>query len=293
MSSMFDAFVDELQKTSELVGHITGIGASGKTTLLNKLKKKHPNLVTQDLDHFLDEIRANDPKMDKFTLGPILTKKVKAFLKENKNKPTLIGGTASRQADDIGIPAEKRWMLDTGPATAAWRKYRRPNERPWVGPVGERLDSVFSLPGKYLKNRRDIKKLKSRGYTPMSEDAIVSAIQERMKTAAADELSKLALAPSMTMPFPGTYNRALLAGTKTSTVRTGAERGRYKPGMTYEATSYKGQPLGVKVRVQTVETTPLSGVDAKTRVGTAQSIQGKHGTSLAEQVEVVRFQVVK
>ena len=107
-----------------------------------------------------------------------------------------------------------------------------------------------------------------------------------------DELDKLGLAPSMTMPFPGENNRSLRSGTKTSTVRVGSERGRYKPNMEYSATNYKGQPLGVRIRVQSIETVPLSGVDAVTRTGTAESIQRKHGTQLSEQVDVVRFVVL-
>jgi hypothetical protein len=107
-----------------------------------------------------------------------------------------------------------------------------------------------------------------------------------------DELQKLGLAPSNTIPFPGEYMRGLRAGTKNSTVRVGAERGRYSRGMTYEVTNMKGQPVGVKIRVLSVEKTLLSGVDQLTRVGTMEMIQRKHGTQPSEQVDVVRFEVV-
>jgi len=106
------------------------------------------------------------------------------------------------------------------------------------------------------------------------------------------ELQKIGAASSMSMPFPGESNKSLRAGTKTTTVRVGAERGRYSPGSTYAATNYKGQSLGMRVKVLAVEKTPLSGVDALTRVGKAAIIQREHGTSLAEQVDVVRFEVV-
>lgn len=103
---------------------------------------------------------------------------------------------------------------------------------------------------------------------------------------------KLGLAPANTMPFSSEYNRSLRAGTKNSTVRVGAERGRYQKGAEYAATSYTGQPLGVRLKILSVETVPLSGVDALTRVGTSESIQRKHGTRPNELVDVVRFEVL-
>lgn len=105
-------------------------------------------------------------------------------------------------------------------------------------------------------------------------------------------LKKLGLAPSNTIPFPGEYMRGLRAGTKNTTVRVGEERGRYMKGMTYEVTNMKGQPVGVRIKVTDVETMPLSGVDQRTRLGTMEMIQRKHGTQPNELVDVVRFEVL-
>ena len=93
------------------------------------------------------------------------------------------------------------------------------------------------------------------------------------------------------MPFPGRYRPALLRGTKNSTVRTGPEMGKYQPGMTYNATSYKGQPYGVRIKVNTVRKMPLTALDSVTRVGTANMVSRNRGLTSGAQVEVIKFQV--
>jgi hypothetical protein len=104
-------------------------------------------------------------------------------------------------------------------------------------------------------------------------------------------LRKLEKTAQMQMPFPGQYRESLQRGIKSSTVRVGAEMGKYVKGGVYQATNYKGQPYGVSVKVHSIEKMPMSALDAATRKGTTGMISRKFGMSPADPVEVIRFEV--
>ena len=104
-----------------------------------------------------------------------------------------------------------------------------------------------------------------------------------------DELEKL----SADMPFPSQYKRSLLRGTKNTTVRTSAEMGKYAPGMTYQATSYKGKPIGVNVKVNSINRVPASALAANTSNRSAKATIRKTGIQPSETVEIFRFNVVQ
>lgn len=103
------------------------------------------------------------------------------------------------------------------------------------------------------------------------------------------ELEKL----STDMPFPSQYRRSLLRGTKNTSVRTSAEMGKYQPGMTYQATNYKGAPIGVNIKVNSVSRIPASALAANTSNRSAKATIRKTGIQPSETVEVVRFNVVQ
>jgi len=173
-----------LKKISYVVGSIAGPSGSGKTTLLRQLQEKHPGLITKDTDAFHDAVRAEMPEFSHKVypeeyMGQVRGK-LHAFLEENQDRPVLLGGGMSKVVPTLGVPTENRWLLDTGPLVSAWRRYRRKNERPWVGPVGERLGKITEIPGDYLKNREGIKKIKERGYQAKSPAEIEKAVGEAL-----------------------------------------------------------------------------------------------------------------
>lgn len=104
-----------------------------------------------------------------------------------------------------------------------------------------------------------------------------------------DELEKL----SADMPFPSQYRRSLLRGTKSTSVRTSAEMGKYSPGMTYRAVSYKGQPIGVNIHVHSINRIPASALAANTNTRSAKATMRKTGVQPSEMVEIIRFNVVQ
>lgn len=198
------AFLDELckiaaeavsaEKKAELLGHITGPSGSGKTSLLRELQAKYPKLVTKDIDEFHDVMRDRYKALGKDVgneeYDEEVTGLIRAFLEERKKEPVLLGGGRAKAMPSLGINEDTKWLLNTGPLLSAWRRYRRPNERPWVGPVGERLGSVWSIPGNYLKNRRQIKKGLALGYKSTSREEIAKSVAEALDIVLARKMKR-------------------------------------------------------------------------------------------------------
>lgn len=178
---------DMREKKATLIGHIAGPAGSGKTHLLRQLQEKHPGLVAKDTDEFLDEIYARHPKMDREERHALHAQMSKEFLEKHKDKPVLFGGYGTKFADKIGVPENRRWMLNTSPLKSAWRATYRANERPWVGPIGKR-EHIWNVPGRYLNAIRSIKKIRARGYIPISREAIMRIVSAAMTKKASDVL---------------------------------------------------------------------------------------------------------
>ena len=88
----------------------------------------------------------------------------------------------------------------------------------------------------------------------------------------------------MDMFFPPQYKKSLLRGIKNVTVRTGAEREKYKVGKVYNAKSYAGRDWGVKVKILKVIPTSSEKLSEYISERSAKPFKGK--------VEVIRFKVV-
>jgi len=93
--------------------------------------------------------------------------------------------------------------------------------------------------------------------------------------------------------FPSQYKKALLSKTKNSTIRIGAEIGKYKVGKIYSAKSYTGRDWNIKIKILKIFPTTLgelSKFDIPKR--SIEATQKKEKISLSEKVELVQFEVV-
>jgi hypothetical protein len=93
--------------------------------------------------------------------------------------------------------------------------------------------------------------------------------------------------------FPSQYKKALLSKTKNSTIRIGAEMGKYKLGEIYSAKSYAGKRWNIKIKILKIFATQLGEL---LRLGVSrrsvEATQKKEKISLNEKVELIRFKVV-
>ena len=94
------------------------------------------------------------------------------------------------------------------------------------------------------------------------------------------------------MPFPSQYKKALLDGSKNTTIRTSEEVGKYVPGKIYAAKSYEGESLGVRIKVLKVISTSLDelnnfGIPAKDVEVVRDGVSEPNGL-----VELIRFELL-
>ena len=93
--------------------------------------------------------------------------------------------------------------------------------------------------------------------------------------------------------FPSQYKKALLSKTKNSTIRIGAEIGKYKVGKTYSAKSYAGRSWNIKIKILKIFPTTLGELpkfDIPQR--SIEATQKKEKISLNEKVELIQFEVL-
>jgi|TARA_B100001964_G_scaffold209819_1_gene243626 uncharacterized protein YqfB (UPF0267 family) len=93
--------------------------------------------------------------------------------------------------------------------------------------------------------------------------------------------------------FPSQYKKALLSKTKNSTIRIGAEIGKYKVGKIYSAKSYAGRNWNIKIKIleifpTTLDELPKFGIPKRS----IEAAQKKEKTSFNEKAELIRFEVV-
>lgn len=93
--------------------------------------------------------------------------------------------------------------------------------------------------------------------------------------------------------FPSQYKKTLLNKTKNSTIRIGAEIGKYKVGKIYFAQSYAGRSWNIKIKILKIFPTTL-GELSKFNIPnkSIKATQKKEKISLNEKIELIRFEVV-
>ncbi len=177
--------LEELVKRAEVLAHIAGPTASGKSTLLRRLKKEMPGLTTQDLDQFYFRARANlkdqlpasskDWSDDDWArLDALRRSKFDAWLGEHQAEPIVLGGHhLDDGAETLKIPGGEKLLLNTGPVTSAFRRYRRSQNNK----DESKRQSFTKLFGNWNEGRKDVAQLKGLGYQPLSADDIVARIQ--------------------------------------------------------------------------------------------------------------------
>jgi hypothetical protein len=177
--------LEGLVKVADVIGHIAGPTASGKSTLLRRLKNEMPGLTTQDLDQFYFRARANLKDQlpasskdwtddDRSRFNELKKGKFDAWLAEHQAEPIVFAGHhLDDGAETLKIPGGERWLLDTGPITSAFRRYRRSqNNRD-----ESKRQSFAQIPASWNEGRKNVSELKQRGYQPLNADEIVARIQ--------------------------------------------------------------------------------------------------------------------
>lgn len=107
-----------------------------------------------------------------------------------------------------------------------------------------------------------------------------------------DVFTLLSLEKFDIMPFPASYKQALLRGSKNMTLRTRSELGKYKEGMIYEAVTYSGKSLGVKVIIKEIIPTILKYLEEKGIPGRSVEALKKKGYGAGSRVDIVKFDTV-
>lgn len=189
--SQLTAFVKE----AVVIAHISGPPGSGKTTLLQELAKRHPGLVTKDLDEFSDEakkvLNLNKSTKDLTDAEATLKKETmqrltEEYLKKHENNQVVLGGLYNEKfwphTKWHGKPAaEEHFALNTGPLTSSWRRYKRSKKFPGHE---QSLGDVYK---NYWENKKDEQALHDLGYAARNPNDIATYVERRLqmkKTAA-------------------------------------------------------------------------------------------------------------
>ncbi|MEI7718437.1 MAG: hypothetical protein WCI72_01100 [archaeon] len=93
--------------------------------------------------------------------------------------------------------------------------------------------------------------------------------------------------------FPTEYKKAVLNGTKNSTIRVKKETGRYKVGKIYSAMSYAGKDWNIKVKILKVTKTKIgelakAGIPEKN----INSLNKKEKIFPNDRVEIIKFKTI-
>lgn len=95
-----------------------------------------------------------------------------------------------------------------------------------------------------------------------------------------------------TIFFPTQYKKALLDGTKNTTIRVGNEIGKYKTGKTHFVKSYAGKDWKVKIKITEVTSTAISKLSKyKIPKRSIDSIVKKYKLFPSSRVEIIRFEI--
>ena len=185
--SYSSACLHALEKYGYVLAHIDGPQGSGKTTLINKLKEKHPSLIVKDLDDFASIAKdraglSNKSSWqflehDTLRLNREKQKIIDRFIYKNKNKPTLLAGIHMDPPGHVNVPG-KKILLDTPPFLSAWRKYRKAKKDKTASPV-----HLIDVPFLYQTAYKDRTRLNRRGYVNMKPKQITQFIDNALLSA--------------------------------------------------------------------------------------------------------------
>jgi len=90
------------------------------------------------------------------------------------------------------------------------------------------------------------------------------------------------------IPFPNRYKKALKSRSKNTTIRFGAEVGKYQVGKVYQAKSYADRSWNIKIKILEVIPTTVSNLEKfAIPKQTIHSFQKK--ATLNTKVEIIRF----
>jgi hypothetical protein len=92
--------------------------------------------------------------------------------------------------------------------------------------------------------------------------------------------------------FPPQYKNALLSRTKNTTIRLGAELGKYGVGEIYSAKSYAGTPWNIKVRVLSVLPTTVGQLPKFGIPKQSVTAVQKEKCASSGRVELIRFEIL-
>lgn len=94
------------------------------------------------------------------------------------------------------------------------------------------------------------------------------------------------------MPFPSQYKKSLLSGKKNTTIRIGAECGKYQKGKTYGAGSYAGADWNIEIRITSVTPTIIKELKTQGIPGSVvSSILKQKGVSEKTKADLIRFSI--
>jgi GTPase SAR1 family protein len=171
----------EVVKGTGVIAHIAGPSGSGKTTILERIKEKHPNIVTKDLDDLDDVAKAelgitgrkrnwSDEKLTKFYAKK--QEVLDRFLAENEGKDIVLAGhhmaagpPELAEAWSLKVPGRKI-LLNTGARKSALRRSQR-GDHP----------GTDNRPKYRVEAKKDIKELTSRGYKKKSSRQIMRMVK--------------------------------------------------------------------------------------------------------------------
>jgi uncharacterized protein YqfB (UPF0267 family) len=95
------------------------------------------------------------------------------------------------------------------------------------------------------------------------------------------------------IPFPSRYKKALLKGTKTSTIHIKNKIGKYRSGKIYQTMSYSGEDWETKIEIIKIITAPLKNLQ---NYGIPQesllSVSRNNNLSMDEKVDLIKFKII-
>mgnify|MGYP003335777811 CR=1 FL=1 len=190
----------EAGKVAALAGgvfmHIGGPAGSGKTSLLEEIEAKYPQIICKDLDEFdqeAEEILGLNPNWkgseelwerwgeESYRIKQDLLDR---FISSHLDQKIILAGIESEGEYSLQIYPQHSILLDTSAAESLSRRIKRDKE---IAGNSGFWDDPESLESELQENEKIIQDLTSSGYLSLSPDQVMELIDKEM-----NNLDKLA-----------------------------------------------------------------------------------------------------
>lgn len=189
-------FAEQENRRAKVLAHIGGCSGSGKTTLVEKLVKKHKDVLVRDLDDFEDAAKAllgwKDKPQQELTshMRQLIAIKKQSLLDDFLNhadRPVVLAGHHKDSSGEHALvfSTAHRFYLDVPAETCASRAIRRDDKK--LKALGRKVKARSkenmerAVARKASKNQELLVSLRRAGYFPIDEEGAMKWLAKNKK----------------------------------------------------------------------------------------------------------------